>query len=152
MNKPSLIEIPPAFGNQFVWSSIHPRFGWNSPPVYLLLNLPPLSFKCFVWKPYVTRDDLQWRVLAQHSAAMLEQCCSYSKQCCNVTLRLKSSLSIVPCNITLTPLFLIKGNVPVRSWTATRTRFARSARAWSNVILEGKRDSRRHSTTGFRHL
>ena len=145
MNKPSLIEVPPAFGNQFVWSSIHPCFGWNSPPVYLLLNLPPLSFRCFVWKPYVTRDDLQWRVLAQHSVAMLEQCC-------NVTLRLKSSLSIVPCNITFTPLFLIKGNIPVHSWKTTRTRFARSARAWSSVILEGKRDSRRHSTTGFRHL
>ena len=31
----------------------------------------------------VTRDDSQRRVLAQHSVATLEQCCSYSKQCRN---------------------------------------------------------------------
>ena len=35
----------------------------------------------------VTRNDLQRRFLAEHSVAMLEQCCSYSKQCCNVVLR-----------------------------------------------------------------
>ena len=29
----------------------------------------------------VTRDDLQERFLAQHSVAMLEQCCNHSKQC-----------------------------------------------------------------------
>ena len=29
------------------------------------------------------RNDLQRRFLAEHSVAMLEQCCSYSKQCCN---------------------------------------------------------------------
>ena len=48
----------------------------------------------------VTRNDLQRRFLAEHSVAMLEQCCSYSKQCCNVVMRKKSSLRIVPCNIT----------------------------------------------------
>ena len=31
----------------------------------------------------VTRDDLQRRFLAQHSVAMLEQCCNHSKQCRN---------------------------------------------------------------------
>ena len=31
----------------------------------------------------VTRDDLQRPFLAQHSVAMLEQCCNYSKQCRN---------------------------------------------------------------------
>ena len=31
----------------------------------------------------VTRDDSQRRFLAQHSVAMLEQCCNYSKQCRN---------------------------------------------------------------------
>ena len=31
----------------------------------------------------VTRDNSQPRFLAQHSFAMLEQYCSYSKQCCN---------------------------------------------------------------------
>ena len=31
----------------------------------------------------VTRDDLQRPFLAQHSIAMLEQCCNYSKQCRN---------------------------------------------------------------------
>ena len=36
-------------------------------------------------QPYgdVTRDDAQQRFLAQHSVAMLEQCCKDSKQCCN---------------------------------------------------------------------
>ena len=31
----------------------------------------------------VTRDDSQRRFLAQHGAAMLEQCCNDSKQCRN---------------------------------------------------------------------
>ena len=31
----------------------------------------------------VTRDNSQRRFLAQHSVAMLEQYCNYSKQCCN---------------------------------------------------------------------
>ena len=31
----------------------------------------------------VTRDDSQRRFLAQHSVAMLEQCCNHSKQCRN---------------------------------------------------------------------
>ena len=31
----------------------------------------------------VTRGDSQRRFLAQHSVAMLEQCCTHSKQCCN---------------------------------------------------------------------
>ena len=31
----------------------------------------------------VTPDDSQRRFLAQHSVAMLEQCCNHSKQCCN---------------------------------------------------------------------
>ena len=35
----------------------------------------------------VTRDDSQRRFLAQHSAAMLEQCCNHSKRCCNAVLR-----------------------------------------------------------------
>ena len=34
-------------------------------------------------KSDVTRDDSQRRFLAQHSVAMLEQCCNYSKQCRN---------------------------------------------------------------------
>ena len=39
-------------------------------------------------QPYgdVTRDDAQQRFLAQHSVAMLEQCCKDSKQCCNAVL------------------------------------------------------------------
>ena len=42
-----------------------------------------------VSKVDVTRDDSQRRFLAQHSVAMLEQCCNYSKQCRNnaATLR-----------------------------------------------------------------
>ena len=31
----------------------------------------------------VARGDSQRRFLAQHSVAMLEQCCNYSKQCRN---------------------------------------------------------------------
>ena len=59
-------------------------------------------------KGVVTRDDSQRRFLAQHSAAMLEQCCNHSKQCSNAVfhavLRKKSSLRIVSCNITLSCL------------------------------------------------
>ena len=36
-----------------------------------------------MFKDDVTRDDLQRRFLAQHSAAMLGQCCTYSKECRN---------------------------------------------------------------------
>ena len=36
---------------------------------------------------HVTRNDSQRRFLAQHSTAMLEHCCNYSKQCCNAMLR-----------------------------------------------------------------
>ena len=55
---------------------------------------------------HVTRDDSQRRFLAQNSAAMFEQCCNHSKQCCNNVATLccaknKSSLRIVSCNITL---------------------------------------------------
>ena len=35
------------------------------------------------FKGDVTEDDSQRRFLAQHSAAMLEQCCNHSKQCRN---------------------------------------------------------------------
>ena len=49
----------------------------------------------------VTRDDSPRRFLAQHSAAMLGQCCNHSQQCCNALLGLKSSLRIVSCNVTL---------------------------------------------------
>ena len=45
---------------------------------------PPLKKKKSK-QPYgdVTRDDSQQRFLAQHSVAMLEQCCKDSKQCRN---------------------------------------------------------------------
>ena len=36
----------------------------------------------------VTRDESQRRFLAQHNAAMLEQCCNHSKQCRNNVARL----------------------------------------------------------------
>ena len=55
----------------------------------------------------VTRDDSQRRFLAQHSVAMLEQCCNHSKQSCKnvATLRCAKNrcckLSRV-LNITLT--------------------------------------------------
>ena len=35
------------------------------------------------FKGDVTRDESQRRFLAQHSLAMLEQCCNHSKQCRN---------------------------------------------------------------------
>ena len=38
------------------------------------------------FKGDVTEDDSQRRLLAQHSAATLEQCCNHSKQCCKVVL------------------------------------------------------------------
>ena len=46
-------------------------------------------------KMMLHREDSQRRFLAQHSAAMLEQCCNHSKQCRNNVARLC-------CNITLT--------------------------------------------------
>ena len=54
---------------------------------------------CLRW-----RHDSQRRFWAQHSVAMSEQCCSHSKECRNNVVMLrcakKSSLRIVPCNIT----------------------------------------------------
>ena len=46
----------------------------------------------------VTRDDLQGRFLAQHSVAMLEQCCNHSKQCPNnvATMFCESSRATSP--------------------------------------------------------
>ena len=37
----------------------------------------------FLYKGDVTRDDSKRRFLAQHSVAILEQCCNHSKQCGN---------------------------------------------------------------------
>ena len=48
----------------------------------------------------IKNDDSQQRFLAQHSVAMLEQCCNHSKQCCNAVLLYKSSSRIISCNIT----------------------------------------------------
>ena len=60
--------------------------------VALLLIRPIVVFSPFSFpsplKGDVTLDDSQRRFLAaQHSAAMLEQCCDHSKQCCNAVLR-----------------------------------------------------------------
>ena len=37
----------------------------------------------YLSKGDVTKDNSQQRFLAQHSVAMLEQCCNHSKQCQN---------------------------------------------------------------------
>ena len=55
-----------------------------------ILSLPfPAHATSRTFKGDVTRDDLQRRFFAQHSVAMLEQCCSHFKQCRNnvTTLR-----------------------------------------------------------------
>ena len=44
---------------------------------------PPARAAAKEAKGDVTRDDSQRRFLAQHSVAMLEQCCNHSKQCRN---------------------------------------------------------------------
>ena len=66
-------------------------------------------FRKLLFKGDVTREDSQRRFLAQHSIAMLEQCCVLfeimSRQYCNTFLRKKSSLQIVLCNITLSMQF-----------------------------------------------
>ena len=52
----------------------------------LSLSLLPLFYFLLdkhLSKGDVTRDDPQRRFLAQHSAAMLGQCCNHSKQCRN---------------------------------------------------------------------
>ena len=60
----------------------------------------------------VTWNDSQQQLLAQHSIAMLEQCCNYSQQsatmlqCCIELIH--SLLWIVSCNITLKPLAPLK--------------------------------------------
>ena len=60
----------------------------------------------------VTWNDSQQQLLTQHSIAMLEQCCNYSKQsatmlqCCIELIH--SLLRIVSCNITLKPLAPLK--------------------------------------------
>ena len=48
----------------------------------------PVAVASLDLKGHVTRDDLQRRFLAQHSVAMLEQCCNHSKQCRNNVARL----------------------------------------------------------------
>ena len=60
-------------------------------------------------KSDLTRDDLQRRFWAQHSVAILEQCC-------NVVLRWKSSLRFVSCNVTLIPLITPPPPPPPQSW------------------------------------
>ena len=54
----------------------------------------------------VTRNDSQRWFLAQHSLAMLEQCCNYSKQCRNNVATLCFA-KIASCNITFTPCKVI---------------------------------------------
>ena len=48
----------------------------------------PVTVASLDLKGDVTRDDLQRQFLAQHSVAMLDQCCNYSKQCRNNVARL----------------------------------------------------------------
>lgn len=64
-----------------------------------------LIYSC---KSDLTRDDSQRRFWAQHSVAILEQCC-------NVVLRWKSSLRFVSCNVTLSPL-ITPPSPPPQSW------------------------------------
>ena len=67
---------------------------WRHTSLYWRVNKNKTeSGNCFhirgVWsiKGDVTRDDSQRRFLAQHNVVMLEQCCNYSKKCCNAALR-----------------------------------------------------------------
>ena len=48
----------------------------------------PVAVASLDLKGDVTQNDLQRRFLAQHSVAMLEQCCNHSKQCRNNVARL----------------------------------------------------------------
>ena len=75
---------------------------------------------------------------------MLVQCCSLLKQCHNnvAVLRQKSWLRIVSSNITFR--FHDENDYEYEIFSILR-----SARAWNSVILAGKRDSLRHSTTSF---
>ena len=76
----------------------------NSQPIHVSSNLfiQYPDEKIYVSKQSkgdVTRDDSKRRILAQHSIAMLEQCCNHafetmSQQCCDAVLR------IVSCSIT----------------------------------------------------
>ena len=78
----------------------------NSQPIHVSSNLfiQYPDEKIYVSKQSkgdVTRDDSKRRILAQHSIAMLEQCCNHSKQCRNnvATLFCESSLVASPQNV-----------------------------------------------------
>ena len=48
----------------------------SKPYCFLPFSLPSWSSSLKIHKGDVTRDDLQRRFLAQHSVAMLKQCCN----------------------------------------------------------------------------
>ena len=89
------------------------------------------------YKGDVTRDDLQWWFLVQHSVALLEQCCNsyYSKQChnkcCNAVLCSKSSLRIVSCNITLSIIYCVF----FFSWLSNRVNHHIFKKVQTNFII-----------------
>ena len=47
------------------------------------LSIRRTFFRLQLYKGDATQDYLQQRFLAQHSVAILEQCCNHFKQCCN---------------------------------------------------------------------
>ena len=47
------------------------------------LSIKRTFFRLQLYKGDATQDYLQQRFLAQHSVAILEQCCNHFKQCCN---------------------------------------------------------------------
>ena len=102
------------------WSHYNPYFerlhkllsrNWNSRPIERTLNLSEAGYrKRKVWvgkRPkrwcYTERIATTIFNAAQRCKAetMLQQFETISQQCCNAVLRQKSSLRIVPCNITL---------------------------------------------------
>ena len=68
-------------------------FRRSKPYCFLPFSLPSWSSSLKIHKGDVTRDDLQRRFLAQHSVAMLKQCCSYSKQCCNNVAAIRKNVA-----------------------------------------------------------
>ena len=92
---------------------------WQCRPASAILHEIPA-----LWGD-VTRDDSQRRFLAQHSVAtLLRQCFEWSQHSVpahyNAGLRRKSSLRIVPCNITLTREKVFFGPTTNKVCKATR--------------------------------
>ena len=88
------------------------------------------SSKQYASKRGVARYDLQRRFLAQHSGAMLEQCCNYPKQCRNNVATLSRAISRCCEPSRVTSPFKKLVNDSLLQATATKNRGPKSVFAY----------------------